>query len=538
MKLFKALFLLIMAMALTGCASEKQLPSVTETTQSTTLPASIADNSLFSERDLAGTYDESSAVSISLNGTYAAVNGSGASVSGTTVTITEEGVYLLSGSLDNGQIIVDANKNDKIQLVLDNASITSQTSAPVYIRKADKVFITLADGSENCLENSGSYAAIDDSNIDSVIFSKADMTLNGNGELTILANAGHGIVSKDSLTIGNGIYWITAAEHGITAKDNLSIAAGSLNITAGEDGIHAKNSEDTALGNLCIAGGELVIESGEDAVFASGSLRIDGGSYRLTTGGGSKAGSMKPGDSRGGWFGWDMRMTDSNADTPSAKGIKSDGTITVTAGVFFLDTADDAVHAGGDILISGGDWSISTADDGIHADQNVIIQDGSFRIPYCYEGVEGLNVTVDGGTFDITSTDDGFNAAGGMDASSGFRAPGGSSNAITINGGSITIVSDGDSLDSNGSITLNGGKLRLVCNGNGNTAVDCDGNFVNNGADITTNDGSENGTEFGMHRGMGKFGKDEFKNMPDGRTTPRDNGGFRPKSAPGISPIG
>ena len=115
-------------------------------------------------------------------------------------------------------IIIDADKSAKIQLVLDNANINSNTSAAIYVCEADKVFITLAPGSENTLSNGGEYTAIDDNNIDAVIFSKDDLTLNGSGSLTINASAGHGIVSKDDLVITSGTYTINSASHGLSAS--------------------------------------------------------------------------------------------------------------------------------------------------------------------------------------------------------------------------------------------------------------------------------------------------------------------------------
>ena len=188
---------------------------------------------------------------------------------------------------------------------------------------------------------------------------------------------------------------------------------------------------------------------------------------------------------------------------------KKHGTITVLSGSFDLDCADDAVHAGGDVSISDGAWTIRSADDGIHADGDVLIGGGSFELPYCYEGIEGKNVTIDGGSISITS-DDGINATGEETGNS--FGPGMDTGAvITVNGGELTIVSDGDCIDSNGTIVLNDGKLNLTCNGNGNTALDSESGITNNGADVTTNDGSENGGGFGMGRGQmggdrGQFG--------------------------------
>ncbi len=159
----------------------------------------------FTARDLKTDYDEASAVKITLNGNSASVSGSGASVSNGAVTISSEGTYLVSGSLSDGQLLVDAAKMDKIQIVLNGADIHCKTNAAIYIRQADKVFLTLAQGSENMLSDGGEYTRSEnDDNVDGVIFSKDDLTINGSGSLTVTAGYQHGIVSKDDLVLPAG----------------------------------------------------------------------------------------------------------------------------------------------------------------------------------------------------------------------------------------------------------------------------------------------------------------------------------------------
>lgn len=184
----------------------------------------------------------------------------------------------------------------------------------------------------------------------------------------------------------------------------------------------------------------------------------------------------------------------------------------VTGGTFVTDMVDDSIHSNSDILITSGQFDLRTGDDGIHSDTAVTIENGDFTIAYCYEGIEGLSVTIDDGTFDITSVDDGINSAGGTDSSGfGGARPGqeqfasSSDSFITINGGDFVIVSTGDCVDSNGTLTINNGTLDLTCNGSGNTAIDCDGTYTNNGGDVTTNDGSENNLgQMGGQGGMGQ----------------------------------
>ena len=562
---------------LTGCgAVSGQSGTSTAVVGSTAVVenAAVDTDGLFSQRDLEQSWDESAAVRIELTGDTASSDSDAVQIDDGTVTITSEGVYVLSGTLSNGSIIVDAGDEDKVQLVLNGVSVTGSDFAAIYAKNADKVFVTLAENTENTLVNENGFTEIDDNHVDAVIFSKCDLTLNGAGELTVTSPAGHGIVSKDELTITGGIYTITASGHGLTGKDSVAIAAGSFVIDSGKDGIHAEDEDDSEAGFIYLSDGDFTITAQGDGISASGMLEIAGGNYNITTGGGSAASEMKGGDSQlepgagqngaaqGGQPGEppaQSGQTDSKAppekpeedknpqidvndaeqekdftessevssDSTSQKGLKSSTSVIVQAGNFTLDTADDGVHSNGTVTITGGEWTIRTGDDGIHADGALTITGGSFSIPYCYEGIEGSTITINGGTFDITANDDGLNAADGTSNAPGMA----NENCwIVINDGEFTIVSDGDSIDSNGDLTINGGTLDLNCNGNGNTAIDTDGTYTNNGGDVTTNDGSENGSgEMGSFGGQGNTAA----GGPGGQMGQPGGGGQMPDSAPG-----
>lgn len=521
--LFLAILLIFSGCTSAGSGDTAAESSAAESAESTTETSS---GDMFTERDMEIGYDEEASAHITLSGDSASSDTDAVQISGSTVTVTEEGTYILSGTLDDGMIVVNAADTDKVQLVLDNVQITSSTSAAIYVLQADKVFLTTAAGSENTLANGGEYVAIDDNNIDSVIFSKADLTLNGAGTLTISAAAGHGVVSKDDLVLTSGTYSITAASHGISGKDSVRIAGGSYTITSGKDGIHAENTDDSSLGFLYIAGGTFTIAADGDGLSAGAYLQIQDGTFTITTGEGSASVTMTSSSSTPGQKGaLPVKVITTEAteedSSVSQKGIKSDSTITIAGGSFVTDTADDSIHAGGDILITGGEFDLESGDDAIHSDTAVTIQGGTFVISYCYEGIEGTSLTIDDGTFTITSVDDGLNAAGGAD-SSGFGGgqpqqesfSADSEGSITINGGSFVIVSDGDCIDSNGALTINGGTLDLTCSGSGNTALDCDGAYTNNGGSVTTNDGSEanpgqgGGRTNGEPGGGGRGGRD------------------------------
>ncbi len=530
-------------LTLPACGSSNSAQTADTSAQTTLTEAeesasASGSSELFTDRDLEIGYDEETSAHITLSGDSASSDSDAVRISGSTVTITDEGTYILSGTLNDGMIIVSADDGDKVQLVLNGVTVTNSTSAAVYVLEADKVFLTTAAGTENLLANGGEYIAIDDNNIDAVIFSKSDLTLNGAGTLTINADAGHGIVSKDDLVLTGGTYVITAASHGISGKDSVRIAGGTYTITAGKDGIHAENTDDSSLGYLYVSGGTFKIAAGGDGLSAGAYLQIDDGDFTITTGEGSASVTMTTdtmGFGRGSGFPSET-TEEAEEDSVSQKGIKAEGTITISGGSFVMDTADDSIHGGGDILITGGEYELQSGDDAIHSDAAVTIRNGTFTISYCYEGIEGLSVTIDDGTFDITSVDDGINAAGGADSSGfgGGRAAqeqfsSASDSFITVNGGTFVIVSTGDCIDSNGALTINGGTLNLTCNGSGNTAIDCDGTYTNNGGDVTTNDGSENnpgqmGGGAGGRGGMGGQGRMGGQGEPAGQGEPGSEG--------------
>lgn len=528
---------------LSGCGAQAS-GEQSSATQAATVSA-MDTTSIFSDRDLDATYDENAAIAIALNGDSATCDSDAVTIEGSQITIGAEGVYLLSGTLTDGQIVVNAGETDKVQLVLAGADITSSTSAAIYALEADKVFVTLAEGTENVLTNSGEYVAIDDNNIDAVLFAKTDLTLNGSGNLTINAQAGHGVVSKDDLVVTGGNYTITSAGHGLSGKDSIAIADGTFSITSDQDGIHAENSEDPSLGYLYIAAGNFTIVSQGDAISAQGALQIDGGSYDLYTGSGSASVDMASGNefsqmdgSRGAMSAQtEDTVTETEEDSVSQKGIKGESTYAINSGTFTIDSADDCFHAGGAMTIAAGEFTLNSGDDAIHCDDALTVQSGTFTIPYCYEGIEGLSITIQDGVFDITSNDDGLNAAGGADSSGlgGFSGQqqdsftSTSDSFITINGGVFTIVSTGDCVDSNGALTINGGTLNLTCNGSGNTAIDCDGAYTNNGGDITTNDGSENNPgQMGGGKGGGGKGSGRQTTPPSDSATDSAEEGTSP----------
>ena len=432
---------------------------------------------VFTKRDLQQDYESAGAVTIQLQD---------AAVEDGVITIDEEGVYILSGALENGQVVVDAGKKDKVQLVLDGATIHSQDAAPIHIVQADKVFITTAEGSSNTLSNGGSFQPAEGSSVDAVVFSKEDLTLNGKGTLMIASPGGNGIVSKDSLRITGGSYEITCAGHAIEGKDEVSVAGGSLTLVAGKDGIHAQHDEDDQAGYVFIQGGDFSITAEGDGISVTGNVTIAGGSYDITCGGGSANGGkehsegwgfMGGGPGRGGFGGsrdpWGQTRQDSSADSTSMKGIKADGNVTITGGEIAINAADDALHANASMTIEGGRFDIASGDDAFHAEDTLAVSGGTILITESYEGLEAMHIDVSGGSITLTAKDDGFNAAGGNDESGSTGGRDGrfggfgmmsanSDGTITVSGGDISITAYGDGIDANGTFDMTGGRM-LVC---------------------------------------------------------------------------
>ena len=505
--------------AVAGCTGTKSstgnvVSSETETNAEETSAQSEAGTfssaDMFTERDLAGTYEESGAVYVTLSDDGITGETDGVVIKGQTVTITAEGTYIFSGTLSEGQIVVDAD-NAKVQIVFDNVDITCASSAAVYVKSAEKVFVTLAEGSQNTLRNTDEYVAIDDNNIDAVIFAKSDLTLNGTGSLTIISAEGHGIVSKDDLKITGGTYDITAAGHALSEKDSVRIADGTFILTAEKDGIHAENADDEETGYIYIADGDFTITSDGDGMDASNIVQIEDGTFDITAGGGA-ANSQKTheSDMPGGGMSQNIERPDGESmprmgeksdgenmpqDTTtdesgtSTKGIKAGGGMYLNGGTYQIDSADDSIHSNANITIADGTYTLATGDDGVHADDALTVNGGTITVTESYEGLEGLTVTINDGTIDITARDDGVNAAGGTDQS-GFGTFGdhfkGMDSAddeteettdnemwMELNGGYIHILTGGDGVDSNGDLTINGGEIYIDGpSDNGTSAID------------------------------------------------------------------
>ena len=420
--------------------------------------------------------DLTGATAITLSGTSARIDGSGASEDSGVITITSGGTYAVSGTLDEGRIVVNASGKD-VTLALNGASITCSYGSPIYIYQSSRTTIHLVEGTQNTLKDGENYTFADslssaaDEEPNACLYSKSDLMLQGAGALTVEANYNNGITGKDALEIYDAVISVIAVNHGINGKDSHTIDSAAISVISGGDAIRSSNDSDSTLGWVSISNSTLDLTAGEDGIQAETWAALSSGSYTIASGGGSGA---------------------APSETISAKGIKAGTALTLSSGVYVLDCSDDALHANGDVAVSGGVYSVSTGDDAFHADGTLTVSGGQINVLKSYEGLEGSDVEISGGEIAIVSSDDGVNAAGGADGSGfggadagGFGgrgmespfAPSGLSHTLTLSGGSLTIIAGGDGLDSNGSITMTGSTVLVSSTGNGNGALDYDGSF-------------------------------------------------------------
>lgn len=449
MKKYLAVLIASLLIILAGCGPENG--TAEQTTKAASLNAISADeiDTTVGKSDQDAAYDESSATKITLTGASASISGNGASQKDGVVTIQQEGTYLVSGTLENGQLVVDAADTEKVQIVLQNVSIDCSDHAALFIKQADKVFLTLAEGTENTLSSGSSYAlGDDDSNVDGVIFSRADLTMNGSGSLAVNAAYKHAVVSKDDLVVTGGQYAIKAENGGgLYGKDCVKITGGAFTIATGTDAIQANNAEKADQGYVYISGGTFDLTAGTDAVQAETVLRIDGGTFQITSGGGSANASIdKSGKDSPGWGMWGPQSeqnpsqdAESTDTSDSAKGLKAGASLSLRGGTFSINSSDDSIHSNGTVTITGGTLSLKSGDDGVHAGGSDTAKQGR-------PGQNQFIVSEDSEIF------------------------------IKITGGTINVDAGGDGLDSNGNLFVEGGTIYITSSAdNGNGALDYEG---------------------------------------------------------------
>ena len=385
------------------------------------------------------TYDVATATAITLDGTSVTVDGTGATASGGIITVSEPGTYVLTGTLTEGQVIVDSPDNGTVKIVLSGVSIASSTDAGIRVDEADKAVLILAEGTTNTVTDGATYPASAEQN--AAVWSDDDLSIGGSGALVVVAQFEDGIASKDGLVISDGTITVSAPDEGIRGKDYLVVRGGSLDVTAGGDGLKSDEDEDAGLGYVWIAGGAIVIDAAGDAVTAETDALISDGMLFVRSGSGA---SVTP------------------DDDASTKGIKGGVLVVVDEGTITVDASDDGIHSNGTAVVNGGTIEIGTGDDGVHAELELTINGGELTITQSYEGIESVtgDLVINGGIIDVTASDDGLNLSGDGDDPNGVEGAADPYDMV-FNGGRITITAGNDGIDSNGSMVMTGGCLAI-----------------------------------------------------------------------------
>lgn len=403
------------------------------------------------------------------------------------VTITKAGTYELYGTL-KGSLSVEVNDNETVRLVLKKAVITSQSGPAIRCESGKKLILSLYKDTQNQLSDAAAGTSSDNAEADATVFVQNDLTVNGSGSLTINANIQNAIKAKDTLKLMEGTFKIQSVDNGIIGKDALYIHDGSYQIEAQGDALKSTYDQDDKKGDIVIENGTFDLKAAQDGIQATRNLMIYNGNFQIETGGGSSNGTKTTDAFQPGGFRHTAESQESSQDdTTSAKGLKAEGALTISDGVFTLNTSDDSLHANGDVTLTNGSFTMASGDDGVHSDQTLTIEGGSINVTESYEGLEGADIVINGGDIQIVSTDDGINAAGGSDNDNETqRSPDhfmqGGDYSIKIHGGTILVDAKGDGLDSNGTVEMDGGSVVVFGpSDGGNGALDYETSFTVNG---------------------------------------------------------
>ncbi|MBN1516692.1 carbohydrate-binding domain-containing protein [Candidatus Sumerlaeota bacterium] len=362
--------------------------------------------------------------------------GTGVTVDGTSATITAGGDYLISGTLNAGQIRVESADDNIVKLILNGVNITSALNAPISVEQADKTVIILPPGSLNTVTDPASYTYVNsgDDEPNAAIFSKDDLSICGSGSLTINANYNDGLSCKDGLVINGGTLVVNAIDDGIRGKDYLVVKAGTITVNTAGDALKSDNDTDATMGYILIEDGTLNLTStGADGFDAYTDALIKAGTITVTTGGGS---GVTP------------------SDLISTKGIKGTQCVIVDNGTFTINSSDDAIHSNTDVLLDNGTYTLYTGDDAIHGDATLTINSGTINILTCVEGIESNEITLNGGDYHVTASDDAMNSSAGTDVE------GDDGSCSYVYGGHIVLTATvGDGWDGNGDLVMTDGTV-------------------------------------------------------------------------------
>ena len=474
-------------------ATNTKTTSNTSTSINTTTSSNIQElvaSDMFSNKDKEVGHDATQAKTIKLENK--------------SITISQEGTYILSGSISNGQVIVDAPDTAKIRIILNGVNINNDTSAAIYVKKADKVFLTTAKGTTNTLSNKKEFVNTTTEEINAVIYSKEDITLNGQGTLNINAVYGNGVVSKDDLVITSGTYNINAANHGLRGKDSVKIADGIINVTAKKDAIHGENNDDATKGYVYIGGGKLNLKSESDAIDTTSILQVDGGQITIT----ATDDAMHSEDR--------LIIKDGTINIlQSEEGIEGKR-VDIKGGTINLKSNDDGINA-----TSGSTTQTTSADNSTTNNNNTTtktqnINNKNAKQNTSQEKMPEMNGQRNGQRPPEMNGQRPPEMNGQRPPEmNGHMMRGGKGGGdfevdkdayINISGGKITILANGDGIDSNGSLSVTGGTVYVSGpNNGGNGSLDYNGEGTITGGTVITAGASGMNQNFGSSSTQGSI---------------------------------
>lgn len=385
------------------------------------------------------------------------IQGAGAWFENGCLSVTEGGIYNLSGTLSDGMIYVSSD--EPVKLVLNGVSVNNPNGAALFCADG-QLTIEAANGTENSFSD-GEYTyerdfeSKSDSEPSAAIFAKDDLEISGSGKLTVTSGENNGIVCKDALSVSDCSLYVSAANNGIKGKDSVYAENASITVKSAGDCIKTDNTEK---GAMSLTGCALELNSGEDGIQADGLLTLSGGTVNIET-----TGNIKD-----------------NSDL-SSKGIKA-GEISAAGCTVTINSTDHSIHSNGAAVIESGSYSLSSSSGkGVSAHGDLTVNGGEISVLNSTEGLESKAVmNINGGKINVFATDDGLNTGGGTsffgwNNSSDEEDSG--DHTLNINGGYIYINASGDGIDSNGDINITGGTV-IVCGptADGDGPLDCGDN--------------------------------------------------------------
>ncbi|QTM98162.1 carbohydrate-binding domain-containing protein [Sediminibacillus dalangtanensis] len=449
------------AIMIAGCSKTNDNGTLTESAKSAVS---------YDAEDTYSEWEEQDATNITFDDQSIDVedDNNGVIVNENTVEIHTSGTYVLEGSATDSQVLVDAEDEGTVRLILNGLSLESTSTAPIFVKQADKTVISVEEGTSNTLTDPSEYVYEEDTDEPkAAIYSKDDLTINGTGNLNVNSNYNDGITGNDDLKIIGTTIDITAEDDGIVGRDLFAMNEALITIDAGGDGVKSSNDTDEDKANVVLESGSLIINAGGDGVQSENTVTILDGEYEITAGGGSpetieattefgggfggqRQGAMPggqdfsednmpaerpdgaegmepPTEGDGGEFEdrqppeqMEEEQAQTNAeteedDTPSTKGIKAENSLEIAGGTIAIDANDDALHSNKELTVAAGEMTLATGDDAVHADEEIIITNGSIQVDKSYEGIEAESITVSDGTIHLAAEDDGFNVNGGTD---------------------------------------------------------------------------------------------------------------------------